>query len=206
MIILVLITILIDYLLIYFIPSYFNNINFLYPMLTITLIVYLYKKTDNKKYFKTVFLTGLLYDIVFSYIFLFNSLIFLMFAKIIKKLDRYFRINLVISLILVVLFIFLYDLVLFILVYISNYNSVSKQITNLPRNGKFLGRYKRKLCSVQKENLFGKNISSWKYQYGCDYFPGQCSKSRRKPSLQRDFLCMRRQRSQSGRSSCKAWT
>lgn len=125
MIILILITIILDYLLTYFIPSYFNNINFLYPMLTLTLIVYLYKKIDNKKYFKIVFMIGFFYDIVFSYIFLLNSLIFLMMSKIIKKIDKYLRINLVISLILIILFIFLYDLILFILVYISSYNQVS---------------------------------------------------------------------------------
>ena len=80
----ILITIFLDYFFIYYFPSYFNNLNFLYPMLTLTLIIFLYKKVDSKKYFKIVFLIGFLYDIFFSYIFLFNSLKFLMFAKIIK--------------------------------------------------------------------------------------------------------------------------
>lgn len=125
MLILIIITMLLDYLLIYFIPSYFNNINFLYPMLTLTLIIFLYKKIEFKKYLKLVFIIGIIYDILFSYIFMFNSLIFLLFAKIIKKIDKYLRINLAISLVLVILFIFLYDLVLFILVLLSNYNQVS---------------------------------------------------------------------------------
>lgn len=125
MLILIIITILIDYLLSYFIPMYFNNINFLYPMLTITLIVFLYKKVEIKKYFKIIFFMGLLYDILFSYIFLFNSLIFLLIAKIIKKIEKYIRINFLVNIFLIIFSIFLYDLILFILVKITNYNNIN---------------------------------------------------------------------------------
>lgn len=116
--------ILLDYLLIYFIPSYFNNLNLFYPMLTLTLIVFLYKKIHNKNYLKIVFLIGLIYDILFSYIFLFNCLMFLMFAKLIKKIYKYLRCNLVTELMLVICFIFIYDYFLFLLIYISDYNSI----------------------------------------------------------------------------------
>ena len=121
-------TILFDYLLTFLIPSY-NNLNLLYPMLTIVLIVFLHKKISNKKYLKLIFIIGFIYDILFSYIFLFNSLIFLSFAKIIKKIDKYIRFNLFINIILVCLFIVLYDLILFFVVYISNYTVVN--ISNL---------------------------------------------------------------------------
>ena len=94
-------------------------------MLTLTLIVFLYNKIDNKKYLQTVFIIGLIYDLLFSYILLFNSLIFLLFAKIIKKIDKFIRCNYFISLILVIIFIFLYDLILFLLVKLSNYNIVT---------------------------------------------------------------------------------
>ena len=94
-------------------------------MLTLTLIVFLYNKIDNKKYLQTVFIIGLIYDLLFSYILLFNSLIFLLFAKIIKKIDKFIRCNYFISLILVIIFIFLYDIILFLLVKLSNYNIVT---------------------------------------------------------------------------------
>ena len=113
-----------DYLLIYLIPSFYNNLSFLYPMLTLTLIVFLYKKVSNKNYLKIIFIIGFIYDILFSYIFLFNSLIFLMFAKIIKKIDKYIRCNLIVNILLVCFFIFLYDLILFLIIYISDYNIV----------------------------------------------------------------------------------
>ena len=125
MIFLILITIFLDFIIIYFGNSYFNNINLFYPMLTLTLIVFLYNKVDFKKYFKTAFWIGFLYDLIFSYIFLFHALIFLLFAKIIKKVDKYIKCNLLVSIILVIIFIFIYDLVLFLLVKISNYNIVT---------------------------------------------------------------------------------
>ncbi len=125
MYILIIITIILDALLSYFIPAYFNNLNFLFPMLTLTLIVFLYGKIKDKNFFKVVFLTGFIYDILFSYIFLFHSLIFLMFAKILKKINKYISYNLITNLIMVILFIFLYDLILFLLIYITRYNVVT---------------------------------------------------------------------------------
>jgi len=122
MYIIILITIILDYLLIYLIPSFFNNLNLLYPMLTLTLIVFLYKKIPNKKYFKLIFIIGFIYDILFSYIFLFNSLVFLLFSKMLKKIDKHVRLNLIIDILLVIFFIFLYDLILFLLINISNYS------------------------------------------------------------------------------------
>ncbi len=124
MYILILITIILDFLLTYFIPSYFNNLNLFYPMFTLTLVVFLYNKIDKNKYFKTIFIMGVIYDLLFSYIFLFNSLIFYLFGKIIEKVDKVIRCNFFVSLILVVVCIFLYDLILFMLVKISGYNLV----------------------------------------------------------------------------------
>ena len=122
---LIIITLLLDYLLIYFTSSNFNQITLFYPMLTLTLIVFLYKKVEIKKYFKIVFLIGLFYDILFSYLFLFNSLIFLLFAKIMKKIDKYIRWNLIVSLVSLIVFIFLYDFILFGLIYLTGYQSVT---------------------------------------------------------------------------------
>lgn len=169
MYLLIISTIILDYLLIYFLPSFFNQISLFYPMLTLTLIVFLYKKFDNKKYFKLVFIIGFIYDLLFSYIFLFNSLIFLMFAKIIKKIDKYIRCNLFINIILVIIFIFLYDLILFLLVLISDYNLVSLTdliykfknscilnisfyvlISLILRNKKIINRKSKKLMTILK--------------------------------------------------------
>lgn len=123
--ILMIISISLDYLISYFIPNYFNNLNLFFPMLTLTYIVYLYKKINIKKYYKIVFITGIIYDLLFSYLFLFNSLVFLLFAKILTKIDKLIRYNIVISILMLIIFIFLYDLILFIIVYISSYNIIT---------------------------------------------------------------------------------
>ena len=129
MYLLILITFILEFLVSYFIPIYFNHLNLFYPMLTLTLIVYLYNKVPLKTYFRLAFIIGFLYDLLFSYIFLFHSLIFLCFAKIISLIDKHLKCNFLISLILLIVFIFLYDFILFALVYLSNYNIVN--FTNL---------------------------------------------------------------------------
>ncbi|MCI5702105.1 MAG: rod shape-determining protein MreD [Erysipelotrichaceae bacterium] len=125
MLILIIITFLIDYLLSYFIPITFNNLNYFYPMLLIVLIVYLYNKIPRKKYLKTILILGIIYDLLYSYIFLFNTLVFLLFTNIIKKIDKYLRINLLINIIIIILFIFIYDLILFCLIYLTKYNTIT---------------------------------------------------------------------------------
>ena len=121
----ILLTILLDYLTSYFIPVYFNQINLFFPMLTLTFLVFYFKKSKSKKYLKIVFIAGILYDLFFSYIFLFNTLVFLLFGKILLKVDKLIRYNYFISILMLILFIFLYDLILYILIYISGYNLVT---------------------------------------------------------------------------------
>ena len=125
MYILILITILLDTILSYFIPIYFNKLNYFFPLLTLTLIVFLYGKVKDKYYFRLVFIMGFLYDILFSYIFLFNSLVFLILAKFIKKINKYIRYNVLTNFIIVIVCIFLYDFFLFLLVYLTKYNTVT---------------------------------------------------------------------------------
>lgn len=125
MIALILITILIDFIISYFIPVSFNNLNYFYPMLLIVLIVYLYSKITDKKYIKLVFIMGIIYDLLYSYIFMLNAFLFLLFAKIIKKINKYIEINNIVSIILIIIFIFLYDFSLFLIVYLTKYNLVT---------------------------------------------------------------------------------
>lgn len=119
------IILILDYLLIYYIPSYFSNLNLLYPMLTLVYIIFLYHKMPYKKYLKRVILIGFIYDLLFSYIFLFNTLLFLFLAKIMKKINRYIRYNMITDILFLIFFIFLYDFILFILVNITYYNKVN---------------------------------------------------------------------------------
>ena len=119
------ICLILDYIYPYFIPSFFNNLNLFYPMFTLTYIVFLYKKINNKKYNKLIIISGILYDLLFSYLFLFHLFLFILYFKILKVLDKYLELNIFIKIIILILFIFIYDLLLCILVYITNYNIVS---------------------------------------------------------------------------------
>ena len=119
-----LIIIMLDGIITYYIPSYFNNLNYFYPMLTISLIPFLYK--GNSKYFyQYIFFIGIIYDLLYSNIFLFNSLIFLVLSKIDTKLFKIFKENLFIYLIIVILNILLYDGIIFLLIYLTNYQVVT---------------------------------------------------------------------------------
>lgn len=122
MYILGIIIIILDGLIVYFIPNYFNNLSYLYPMLTITFLVSIYGY--SKKYLKTSIILGFIYDLLYSDIFLYNTLLFLLLAKINKKLFNYLQINLFNKILLLLLNIIIYDNINFIVVYFSKYNSV----------------------------------------------------------------------------------
>ena len=108
------IVILLDGLLIHYIPSYYHNINYFYPMLTISLIPFLYY--DNiKDYYKFIFILGIIYDLFYSNLFLFNSLIFLLLNKNNIKILKLMKNIILTYMFLVIINILLYDLILFIL-------------------------------------------------------------------------------------------
>ena len=85
------ILIILDGILVYFIPSYFNELSIFYPMLAITFIVLIYNYCKN--YFKTSFILGIIYDLLYSNIIFYNAILFLLLAYINRKLFSYFHIN-----------------------------------------------------------------------------------------------------------------
>lgn len=119
-----LIVLILDGIIVYYFPSYFNKINYFYPMLTLSLIPFLYH--DNlKKYYYYLFILGILYDIAYTDIFLYNAIIFLLLGIIDTKIMQYFKNSLLVLLLLVLLNILLYDSISFILVIVTNYQVVT---------------------------------------------------------------------------------
>ena len=118
------IVLLLDGVIVYLIPSYFNNLNILYPMLTISLIPYLLNN-NIKDFYKFSFILGIIYDLLYSNIFLFNAFLFLLLSKIDVKILKYLKNNLLTYLFLIIINIIIYDLILFILVYITNYQTIT---------------------------------------------------------------------------------
>ena len=116
--------ILLDGLITYYIPSYFNKINSLYPMLTVSLIPFLYTNNLKKYYYKILFL-GIIYDLLYTDVFLYNVIIFLFIGIIDIKLLKYFSNSLILYFILMIINIFVYDSISFIFVLLTNYQLVN---------------------------------------------------------------------------------
>ena len=118
------IVLIIDGLLTYFLPSYFNKLNMFYPMLTISLIPFL---LDNnmKEYYRFCFFMGILYDLLYSNLFLYHALFFLFLSKVDSKIMKVLKNNLGLYLLLVIINILLYDTMFFLLIKFTNYQVVS---------------------------------------------------------------------------------
>ena len=116
-------SVILDGIIVYFVPNSYHDLNYFYPMLTISLIPFLYY--DNiKDYYKFIFIIGIIYDLFYSNLFLFNSLIFLLLSKINIKMLKIMKNNLLTFILLVIINIISYDLILFLLVSIGNKNFV----------------------------------------------------------------------------------
>lgn len=117
------IVIILDGVITYLVPSFMNKLNYFYPMLTISFIPFLCANKKNSYLF--IFIFGIIYDLLYSNIFLYNATIFLGLAITNRKLIKYFNTSLFLFIILSFLNIFLYDILGFLLVIISNYQSIA---------------------------------------------------------------------------------
>ena len=116
--------IILDGIITYLVPSYFNKLNYLYPMLTVSLIPFLYR-FNTKTYYQFIFILGIIYDLFYSNVIFLNAFIFLMLGIIDIKIIKFYKVNLIIYIILIILNIIIYDFILFILVYLTNYQSLT---------------------------------------------------------------------------------
>ncbi len=118
------IIIILDGVIVYFMPSYFNKLNFFYPMLTISLIPFLYQE-NTRKYYQLLFFLGIIYDLLYSNLFLFHPLVFLLLGKIDIYVLKFLKNNMIVYYLLILINILIYDGILFILVFITNYEIVT---------------------------------------------------------------------------------
>ena len=119
-----LLVVFLDGIIIYFIPSYFNNINYFYPMLTISIIPFSYLCSKKKIYF-LVFFIAIIYDLLYSNIFLYNTILFTFFINIDIKIIKSFKDSLLLFILLAILNIIIYDVISFLLIILTSYQSVS---------------------------------------------------------------------------------
>jgi len=119
-----LLAILLDGIILYIVPSYFNRLNYFYPMLTISLIPFIYLG-NKKSYYIIIILMGLIYDILYSNIFLYNVILFIILINLDIQISKYFKNSLLLFILLVLFNIVFYDSINFILIIITNYQSIT---------------------------------------------------------------------------------
>ena len=98
-----------------YIPFNLNNINIYYPSLTLVSIVSCYPLFNHKRkfdfYYLVVIIIGICYDLVYTDVFILNSLLFFISALIVSKFYLKFDVN-------------NYMFLLLCLIIITNYNAV----------------------------------------------------------------------------------
>ncbi len=108
----------------YFLPSYFNKINYFYPMFTVSLIPFLSVKNNSKNNIYIIIL-GLLYNILYSNIFLFHIIVFILLSKLDYLIISHIKENIFLYIILVSINIVIYDSIYFILILITSYQDLN---------------------------------------------------------------------------------
>ena len=111
--------------------GYLNIINpnsYFLPLFSLVSLIFLQK--DQNYYIKCFFI-GVLYDLVFTNLFIINGIIYLFIGLIIKKIKNFNINNIIIGIIIIIL----YQLILFILFNLSKYQmySLEELIYILPR-------------------------------------------------------------------------
>lgn len=119
-----LLVIILDGVLVYYIPSYFNNISYLYPMLTISMIPFISINKKKKYYFYGIFL-GVIYDLLYSNILFYNVILFVFLISIDRLVIKNYKSSLCLFILLSLLNIVIYDSINFLLVILTNYQIVT---------------------------------------------------------------------------------
>ena len=115
--------VILDGLIIYFIPNYFNKLNYFYPMLTISFIPFIC--LNKKSFYILTIIIGIIYDLLYSNIFLYNVILFIILISLDKKIKNYFKDSLMLFILLALLNIVIYDTIGFLLTIITSYQSIT---------------------------------------------------------------------------------
>ena len=119
-----LLVILLDGIIIYYIPEFYNQLNYFYPMLTISIIPFSYL-CSKKKYYLFILVMGIIYDLLYSNILLYNTIIFILLINIDVKIINDFEDSLLLFILLSLLNIVIYDTIGFLLVILTSYQSIT---------------------------------------------------------------------------------
>lgn len=121
-IIILVISILLDGILTLYLPYLPGNLSLFTPMLTIVslILIYPFYRKKEKNYFITIFIVGLIYDLLYTNLLFYDAVVFLLLGLIIKKIYKDFDVtNIKISL-YIILIIVIYELLFALFIIIFN--------------------------------------------------------------------------------------
>lgn len=110
-------------------PYTVNNLSLFTPLLTlisIYLIYPFYKKKENK-YILTLFLTGIIYDLLYTNLIFYNAIIFTIIGIISKYIYKHYEINYLNIIIQIVLIVTIYELLNALIIILFNLVPMSIQ-------------------------------------------------------------------------------
>lgn len=121
-IIILIISVYFDGFLTLFLPYIVNNLSFFTPMLTLTslIIIYPFYRKKEKYYFITLFIVGIIYDLLYTNLLFYDAVIFLLFGFIIKKIYKDLDVTHIKLSIYIIFLIIIYELSLGLFIVIFN--------------------------------------------------------------------------------------
>lgn len=119
-IIIIVISLILDGLLTNLLPYMVNNLSLLTPLLTVVTIslLYPYYRKKEKYFFTMVFITGIIYDLLYTNLLFFNGLLFLLIAYISKIINKNYKLSYFRLIIYIILMITVYESVTGLLLFI----------------------------------------------------------------------------------------
>lgn len=109
--VIVIFSLLLDGLLTNFLPYMVQNLSFFTPMLTLVslILIYPFFKKQLRKYFIICFVSGIVYDLLYTNLLFFNGLLFLAIGIFTMLFYRYFEVRYFTLVLAIVVMIFLYE-------------------------------------------------------------------------------------------------
>ena len=118
----VIISLLLDGILTNYLPFLVNDLSYFTPLLTLTaiIIIYPFYRKKEEKYFITIFIIGIIYDLLYTNLLFFNGVLFVLIGFLIHQIQKRIALNWLVVLLEMIGMIFLYEATTGILLYIFN--------------------------------------------------------------------------------------
>ena len=121
-IIIMIVSILLDGLLTNYLPYLVNDLSLFTPLLTVTsiFIIYPFYKKKEKKFFITIFILGIIYDLLYTNLLFFNAILFLIIGLVTRFINKNYELSFIKIIIYISLIISVYEISTGLILFIYN--------------------------------------------------------------------------------------